>query len=194
MIHVVTGHVCSGKSTFVRDHAQPGDVVIDLDRIALALTTEGTQDHDYPHHVAQIAIAARYAAIDEAVRRSRADGSFDVWLIHAYPEDRDWATYRRLGAAVYTMEADPETLRQRAAAGRPDRVRRLLEERLEEERKSVFLPGKEERKSVFFPGKTAQKTCVFPVKNAVFGGVGSAGKPPSNGTPRVPSARISGEF
>jgi len=130
MIHVVTGHFCAGKSTFVRHHAEPGDVVIDLDRIALALTTEGTPDHDYPQHVAQVAIAARRAAIDEAIRRSRADGGFDVWLVHAYPEDRDWATYRRIGAAIYEIEADAETLVARAAEGRPERVRRILAERI----------------------------------------------------------------
>ena len=151
MIHVVTGHVCSGKSTFVREHAQPGDVVIDLDRIALALTTEGTPDHDYPHHVAQVAIAARYAAIDEAIRRSRAEGGFDVWLIHAYPDDRDWATYRRVGAAVYAMEADACTLRQRAADARPERVRRLLEERLEDKQKPLFYREKQHKKHAFSP-------------------------------------------
>lgn len=132
MIHVVTGHVCSGKSTFVREHARRGDVVIDLDVIAAALTTEDTPDHDYPQHVAQVAIVARAAAIDEAIRRSRASGGFDVWLIHAYPEDRDWATYRRLGAATYEMEADAQTLRDRAAQARPERVRRLLEDKLAE--------------------------------------------------------------
>lgn len=130
MIHVVTGHVCSGKSTFVRERARPGDVIIDLDVIAHALTTEATPDHDYPQHVAHVAMAARHAAMDEAIRRSRADGGFDLWIIQAYPEDRDWATYRRIGAATYEIKADPRTLRERAAAGRPARVRRILDQRL----------------------------------------------------------------
>lgn len=130
MIHVVTGHYCSGKSTFVREHAKPGDVVIDIDTLALALTTNGTPDHDYPQHVADVAIVARFAAMDEAIRRSRASGDFDVWIVHAYPSDRDWTTYRRVGAAIYAMDVDERTLRQRAAAGRPERLRRLLEERL----------------------------------------------------------------
>lgn len=129
VIHVVTGHVCSGKSTFVRERAKAGDVIIDMDRIALALTTEGTHHHDYPQHVAEIAKAARWAAIDQAARLHRA-GSFDLWIIHAYPEDKDWTTYRRMGATTYVMEADHDTLRRRAEAERPARVRRLLEERL----------------------------------------------------------------
>ena len=132
MINVVTGHICSGKSTFVRERARHGDVIIDLDVIAHALSAEATPDHDYPQHIAYVAMAARYAAMDEAIRRSRADGGFDVWIIQAYPEDRDRATYRRIGAATYHIEADPRTLRERAAAGRPARVRRILEQRLED--------------------------------------------------------------
>lgn len=132
MIHIVTGHICSGKTTFVRERSRPGDVIIDLDVIAHAMTTEDTPDHDYPQHVAYVAMAARHAAMDEAIRRSRADGGFDLWIIQAYPEDRDWATYRRIGAATYHIEADQRTLRERAAAGRPARVRRILEQRLED--------------------------------------------------------------
>ena len=129
MIHVVTGHVCSGKSTFVREQAKPGDVIIDMDRIALALTTEDTNHHDYPQHVAEIAKAARWSAIDHAAKLHRG-GGFDLWIIHAYPEDRDMTTYRRLGAAMYAITCDTQTLRRRAAAERPGRVRQLLEERL----------------------------------------------------------------
>ena len=66
MIHVVTGHVCSGKSTYVRNHAKPGDIVIDMDRIALALSVEGTPHHDYPRHVVDVVRAARLEAMDAA--------------------------------------------------------------------------------------------------------------------------------
>lgn len=126
MIRVVTGHICAGKSTYVREHAKPADVVIDLDRIALALASEGTPHHDYPPHVQEIARAARWFAIDEAARRHRG-GGFDVWIIHAYPEPRDYATYARLGASVKRIEAAADVLRVRAAAERPPRARQTLE-------------------------------------------------------------------
>lgn len=129
MIHVVIGHICSGKSTYVRERAKAGDVVIDLDRIALALATEDTNHHDYPDHIKQIARGLRWWAIDDAVRLNRR-ASWDVWIIHAYPSDEDMARYRRLGAAIKVMDADAETLRARAATERPQAMRQELEHRL----------------------------------------------------------------
>lgn len=129
MITVVVGHVCSGKSTYVMANARRGDVIVDMDRMALALTTDDTPHHDYGQHVAEIAKAARWAAIDEAIRRHRA-GGFDLWVIHAYPDKKDMAIYRRCGARIHEIEADAATLRLRASVERPARVRRLLEERL----------------------------------------------------------------
>lgn len=129
MITVVIGHVCSGKTTYVLANARRGDVIIDMDRLAHAMTTDDTPDHDYPQHVADIAKAARWSAIDEAIRRHRA-GGFDLWVIHAYPDEKDLAVYRRCGATIHEVEADATTLRLRASIERPARVRRLLEERL----------------------------------------------------------------
>lgn len=34
VITVVTGPPCSGKSTYVRTHARPGDIIVDFDAIA----------------------------------------------------------------------------------------------------------------------------------------------------------------
>ena len=42
-LYVVTGPPCGGKSTYVREHAKPGDFVIDLDRLALAITSADFQ-------------------------------------------------------------------------------------------------------------------------------------------------------
>jgi len=132
LIHVVTGHICSGKSWYVRQHAAASDVVVDMDRLALALAAEGTEHHDYPQHVRDIARAARWHAIDEAARLHRR-GSFDVWIIHAYPAEKDVAIYRRLGASFKRMECDDQTLRARAKAERPEAMRRELDRQISAE-------------------------------------------------------------
>lgn len=129
MIRVVSGHVCAGKSTHVAANAKPGDVIVDMDRLALALSHESTPHHDYPDHVVDVAKAARWAAMDQAIRAHKA-GGFDLWIVHAYPEDKDMATYRRIGATFVELQADAATLVERASRERPPRVRRLLADRL----------------------------------------------------------------
>ena len=47
MLTIVTGPPCGGKTTHIANHAHPGDIIIDLDRIALALTTDDTTHHYY---------------------------------------------------------------------------------------------------------------------------------------------------
>ena len=144
MIHIVTGHICSGKTTFVREHARRGDVIIDMDLLAHAMTTDDIADHDYPEHVGEIARAARWHAIDAAVRLHSA-GSFDVWIVHAYPEPRDYVTYRRMSATWHEIEAEPGTLRDRAARERPGRFLRVLEARLAMGVGSAARPKKDGR-------------------------------------------------
>lgn len=129
MIRVITGHICAGKSTHVRERARPSDVVIDFDRIALAISPEGAQHHEYTPHVHEIARAARWCAIEAAVLKHRG-GGFDVWIIHAYPEARDLATYARIGATMQAIEAPASVLRARALAERPSRARDTLERML----------------------------------------------------------------
>lgn len=130
MIHVVAGHICSGKSTWVREQAGPDDLVVDLDRIALALAPEGTPHHGYSIAVREVARAVRWLAIDQAVRLHRRREIAEVWIVHAYPSEDDMARYHRLGAAIKTLRADAATLRARAESERPPAMRAELERRL----------------------------------------------------------------
>lgn len=115
MLTVVTGPPCSGKSTYVRQHARPGHVIIDFDQLAQALGSPVTHGHDDP--VWKVTIEARDAAITAAVRLR---GKAHVWVVDSRPSQakRDW--YARQGARFVDMEAPREELHRRAtAAGRP---------------------------------------------------------------------------
>jgi len=129
VICVVTGHICSGKTTWVSQQARPGDVVIDMDRIAAAIQPEGADPYDHPPHVIEIARAIRWSAIDSAIRFGRSH-AFDLWIIHAYPEPIDLARYQRLGAMVEEIRCEPDTLIERTTRLRPPRCLRTLLERL----------------------------------------------------------------
>jgi hypothetical protein len=126
VIHVVTGHICSGKTTWVMQNAKPGDVVIDFDRLADAMSPDGTLSHDPSDAVREVVRVARWAAIDEAYRQHNKNNVADVWIVHAYPTEKDRARYAMLDAAVKVMEAPDDVLIRRAKAERPERMQRSL--------------------------------------------------------------------
>ena len=116
MLHIITGLPLSGKSTFVRNNAKAGDVIIDLDQIARALTiTE--QSHDYPLHIRQLAIKARQAVINQIMAANLSN--LEVWLIHADPSELQLNQYLRKGAKIHKLELTYDQLKERMAT-RPE--------------------------------------------------------------------------
>jgi predicted kinase len=105
MITVVTGAPCSGKSTHVAQHATTGDIVIDMDRIALALTVDGATHHDYDEKLRSVARAARNAAVKQALSVAQGERYLNVWIIHTDPSANDRQMYRAMNARI--MEIDP---------------------------------------------------------------------------------------
>ena len=116
MLYVITGPPCSGKSTWVKEKAKPGDIVIDLDRIALAITAESTPHHDYPKHIRKAAIMLRKQAVAQALAYSRAGNSY---VIHAKPNIKARANYKKAQATIIELTAPLDVLLSRAAAERP---------------------------------------------------------------------------
>jgi hypothetical protein len=113
-LYVVTGPPASGKSTWVRERARPGDVVIDMDTIAQALTpaADGTR---YPEPVLRTAQRARQAAISEALKHT---ADTDVYVIHTQPKPDTLARYREHGGHVVTIDPGRDVVMQRIAEAR----------------------------------------------------------------------------
>lgn len=124
MLYVVTGPPASGKSTWVRDHAAPGDVVVDYDLIASALTAPsiGTigATHDHRGAVRDVAFRARSAAIREALRHT---ADVDVYIIHALPPADALAKYAEHQAHLITVDPGHDVVMARIAEQRPDASR-----------------------------------------------------------------------
>ncbi|MEV0357119.1 AAA family ATPase [Nocardia sp. NPDC050697] len=114
MLTVVTGPPAAGKTTYVKANAQPGDIVIDLDALAVAL---GSPDsHNHPRAIAAVAQAARTAAIQAAATTRTA-----TWVIHTAPDPTQLDTYRAQGAQVVTIDPGEAVVRERIAGHRsPD--------------------------------------------------------------------------
>ena len=97
MITIVTGPPCGGKTTYVRQNAKKGDVVIDMDRMALALTTEDIEEYEYSDSVRSVAMAARKAAVKQAIILGQGQRE-QTWIIHTDPTPSDRYSYKVAGA------------------------------------------------------------------------------------------------
>jgi hypothetical protein len=106
-LFVVTGPPAGGKTTWVRDRAKYGDVVVDYDAIVAALHSGdlSTDPAEQPVHLTQIANAARAAAVNEAIAQHDDDDRTDVFIVHTTPSRQHLNKYRRHGAEF--VECDP---------------------------------------------------------------------------------------
>ncbi|MFF9285405.1 AAA family ATPase [Streptomyces griseosporeus] len=123
MLYVVTGPPAAGKSSWIEARAKPSDIVIDLDRITRALTGPGAPQWNHDPIASRVALRARYAAIDEAVKHLDAT---DVYLIHTMPSDTWLARYQRLGAEVITVDPGEQVVRERVRAMRSSAMERVV--------------------------------------------------------------------
>ncbi len=115
MIHVIAGPPCSGKSTHTREHAQPGDTIVDTDALAFALGH--TESHGATGAIKRAAYAAREAAIVDALNHP----DDDAWIIHTDPTSAHIERYSAAGASLTVLDPGIDVCLARAEAeDRPD--------------------------------------------------------------------------
>lgn len=131
MITVVTGAPCSGKSTHVANEAKPGDIVIDMDRIALALTVDGATNHDYDEKLRSVARAARNAAVKQALSVAQGERYLGVWIIHTDPSANDRQMYRAMNARIIEMDPGKQICLKRLDS-RPERNKLIARKVIED--------------------------------------------------------------
>ena len=124
-LYLITGPPAAGKSTYVREHAKHGDITIDYDHIASALTPPGADTHEQPQHIKAVTKAARQAAIDTALNHTN---TCDVYIIHSMPSPRLLTEYQRRGAQVVTIDPGPDVVLTRCKAERPWRMTQAAKE------------------------------------------------------------------
>lgn len=115
---LVSGPPCSGKSTYVTEHKQPGDLVIDYDAIAQALGSANT--HDHPDALHPFVLRAVDALLD---RLGRAVPGQRAWLVKCMPSAGERLMARQ-HVVMDTSEA--ECMRRASEAGRPDTWQALI--------------------------------------------------------------------
>ena len=117
MIHIVSGPPCAGKSTYVKENAQEGDLRIDYDLIAQALGAMNS--HAAEGLVKQAAFDAREGAIKTALSRPEAES----WIIHTSPSEEHLKMSKDAGAEFVRLDPGKEECLTRAQAdGRPQQT------------------------------------------------------------------------
>lgn len=104
-VYIVYGPPMSGKTSFVVENMQPGDLVVDIDRLSQAISLQ--QLYDKPEGLKYIVFGLRNLLIDNIKTRY---GSWNsAWIIGGYADK-----YLReklatdLGAELIYIEADKE--------------------------------------------------------------------------------------
>ncbi|MCT9932434.1 ATP-binding protein [Planotetraspora sp. A-T 1434] len=115
-LYVITGPPAAGKSTWVRGHAKPGDIVIDYDLLAAALTAPGADLNAHPKVLRDVAYRARAAAVTEALNHTN---TVDVYVIHSIPSEHARARYEDHDAHIVEIDPGRDVVMQRIRTMRP---------------------------------------------------------------------------
>ena len=84
MIRVITGPPCGGKSTYVKEHAKAGDLIVDFDDLVEAF---GGKRYEADGLIREAAVEARKSAINAACGSESTAWIIDT--VHADPFEED---------------------------------------------------------------------------------------------------------
>ena len=110
-VTLVAGPPGSGKSRYVEEHMQWGDLVYDFDTIMVALTNQPM--YDRPEPVTAIALHMRDALID---RLTRTNTVHRAWIIDSAPTKAQRQPYITLGATPVVLAVPAHECVARIAA------------------------------------------------------------------------------
>jgi hypothetical protein len=102
MIVVLWGPPCSGKSTYIAERMQPGDVRVDLDVIIAALMPPSAAPYSEPHYIRRLALDAREAVMASLHKVPR---DVTAYVIDSNADKAGRARWHRRGAQVVKVEA-----------------------------------------------------------------------------------------
>jgi predicted kinase len=119
-LYVVMGPPAAGKTTYVMSRANPGDIIIDLDRIAAALTSPGADSRSHGDAVKRVAHRIRQGAVAEALRHC---GDVDVYIIHTTPRPEARAKYDLHAAQYVTVDPGRDVVLARCDEQRSTQAR-----------------------------------------------------------------------
>jgi hypothetical protein len=146
-ITIVCGPPGAGKSTYVRDHAAPGDITIDLDDICASISQQWrpwSGDQSTRRNILEPALRIRNSRLG-SLHSTPAVAGVAAWFVVSAPflnERRWWA--RKLGGTVVLLDPGPQVCKTRALArGTPHAIAGI--ERWYRHAKQVWSPRTEKK-------------------------------------------------
>ncbi len=119
---ILSGPPCSGKTTYIANHANPGDITIDLDSIMMKLRPGYRHWSDaLTGDLLNAAIRARNAMLGSLSRKDRGR----AWFIVSAPskDERDW-WQAKLGGEVILLHPGVDECKRRAVTrGTPKAIK-----------------------------------------------------------------------
>jgi HK97 family phage prohead protease len=169
-ITVVTGPPASGKSTHVSESAEPGDVTVDFDSLAVSFGAK--RNHDASADIKTVTFAARDAAIQAILAGVKSD----AWIIHTQPTKAQSDAYELAGAEIVRLDPGIDVVLERAAADdRPEWTAEAIANWYARQNETP-KEGKMKTKNLSAQVKaTGDDTGEFEAIVAVFGNVDSGG-------------------
>ena len=107
---LVAGPPGSGKTAYVMERAERGDLIIDVDKLFVAFS--GLRSHDHPDELLPFVLSARDASED---RLGLSNGVRHAWIIKGAPRKAQRQDMARRGAAVVVLDVPAEECLNRIA-------------------------------------------------------------------------------
>ena len=118
-VTLLYGPPCAGKTTAAKELAQEGDLILDRDAIASAITANTDHDHD---EAIKLAGDVLWRVLLDKAR----DHPHDVWIVSCAPTRAERLEFAPLVDAMRLIWTDQDTCLARATAERPSKWAELV--------------------------------------------------------------------
>lgn len=123
-VYLVCGAPCSGKSTWIAQHAKRGDVICDVDAIYSAIS--GQDAHDADLHVHEIALSLKERLLDAVRDRVGFEDAYVTSIVNTC--EKIHADMERVMADELVLIDTPYDVCMERASERPEYFKFLIQE------------------------------------------------------------------